>query len=146
MKRLVALLICLTFLVPMAALADDTFYAIFGTLTSEEILGDPDTFTPMDESSGICFLVMDFTEKTIMLAGEDNEGKAYGMMWNDQENAMMFALLAFYTQNYADTDEMDPKTFVIGFKLTEDGDTTFINNAEDAAAVYEILNNSLNNQ
>ena len=140
MKKLVALLLCLSILVPMAALADDVFYVILSTLGDEEILGDPAIFTKLDaESSKTCILSIDLSSSQIMLFGDDTEGVTYGAMWQEVETTKMYAILAYYTGHYKEMDDLDPNDFVIGLKLDAEEDMMYITDAEDAQMIYEIL-------
>ena len=140
MKKLVALLLCLTILAPMTALADDAFYLIFSVLSSEEILGDPGYAGELDsEGSKTCILSVDFAESAVMLFGDNGNGKVDAAVWNDVDTGKLLVILSYYAEHYKETDDLDPDLFVIGIKFEEDGDFIYVTNEEDAKALYDIF-------
>ena len=142
MKRLVILLICLSLLCPAVSLADDTFYFIFGMLSEEDILGEPDAAGPLDvESGGLCLLAVDFSDSTVMIFGEDEDGKTSAAIWNNVESDKMLAILIYYAGAFSETDDFGPTDFVISYKIGEDDEEEFIMSESEADTLYGILMN-----
>ena len=143
MKKLVALLLCLSILVPMAAMADETFKLLFAVLSDDDILGKPTFAGELDsEGSKTCLLTVDLSTSTVMLFADNSNGKVDAALWNDVDPTNLLAILAYYAENFKETDDMDPDAFVIGIKLEENSETLFITNEKEAKMLSDIIKNN----
>lgn len=140
LKKTIALLLALALtLAAGAALADEGFLLMFSVLYSEDVLGQPVYYSPVEGNEDpTCTIFFDFPAGQTVLRGEDDQNETYLVAWTAEPGAMI-ALMHSICASYGSVSQHCGHGLRIAWKLAEGDAFTALDNEQDAMTYAAIL-------
>ncbi len=146
MKKLMTLLLAAALLcAPLAAFADEGFYALYTVLSRLDFLGDPDVGSYLSEEFDAenVQVVVRLEEGSLLLVGRAEDDKPAGVAWEGRDAGRLMLLIYSMCLSYEDLSGFCANGLDIIIYASAEGDYVLVNDAETAAKLQGILEENL---